>query len=217
MGKGGNWYTILLVVILVASIILLILENIPGITGDVSLTGYLTEGSTYSNVSISYFLAIQMSPNLTAGIDFGTVYSTNFLDQNASKNWCNPFNSSCANASSTDFNVTLYYVNVSTDSNTNVDFCVGSTGPLTAGTDTIELGNETYSTNVTLTNLTQPSEGSQTALTTSYVTAATNISIGDADYWRFFLDIPGGQPAGSYNNLVWFRGVQTGNGCGSGP
>lgn len=211
MNKRGGWYTILLIIILIASLTMLVVQNLP------SITGHAIEGSTYSNVSITTYLAIQMSNNLSAGIDFGSVSALPVTDQNATKNWCSPTNGSC-NVSSPNFNATLYYLNVSTDSNTAVDFCVGAPNPLTAGTDTIALGNETYAyTNISITNLTLPPQQDQIALSASYARSSVNISKGNSTYYRFYLDIPASQPAGSYSNLVYFRGVQTTQACGAGP
>jgi hypothetical protein len=215
MKERGNLYTIILILILIASLILLILENVPVVTGDVSLTGYATAGSTFSNVSITSYFAIQMSGNLTAGIDFGSVQTTNFLDQNATQNWCHATNGTCTNVSSASpFNSSYYFLNVSLDSNTAVDFCTYANEALkdrTGWIETIGLSNETYTfTNWTtnITNFTLPPQQGQAAFTAGYVRTAMNISKGNSTYWRFFLDIPQGQASGTYNNTINFKGVQ---------
>ncbi len=210
MKQRGNWYTVLLIIILIASLIMLILENIPAVTGNAPanvkktpLTGYATEGSTWSNVSISYYLAIQMNANLSSGIDFGNVISLPAWNINAS-----------GNNNGTD--MSNFTINVSTDSNTAVDFCIRATEALkdrTGNLATIGLGNETYSGNVTFTNISYPAMASEAALTTGYVEAASPIPIGNSTYWRFWLDIPAGQAAGNYNNTVWFKGITTSTSC----
>lgn len=219
MKQRGSWYVILLIVILIASLVMLVLENISAITGNVPftpLTGYLTEGSTWSNVTIESYLAIQMSGNLSAGIDFGTVWTLPTLDQNATKNWC-AVNGTCANLSSVNYNQTQYFINVSTDSNTAVTFCLyANEGLKTSGGDVIGLGNETFADNVTITNITSPSMVNNLAMTTSYAQAGLNIPRGNSSYWRFWLDIPAAQASGSYNNTVYFKGITFGNTC-TGP
>ncbi len=211
MAKRGNWYTIFLIGILLVCVVLLIVENLH------SITGYVTQGSTTSNVSIQNYFATMMSTNLTAGIDFGNVYSTNYLDQNATKNWCHPTNGTCTNISSAAvFNATYYYLNVSADSNTDVDFCIRANEALkvNGGVDVIGLGNETYTyTNVSNTNLTSPPQQGQAALTASYVKASYDIPKGNSTFYRFFLDIPNAQAAGNYNNTILFEGVQNSVAC----
>ncbi len=211
MVKRGNGYTIFLVIVLIVSLALLIIQNFP------MITGHVTYGSTPSNVSIQNYFATMMSGNLSAGIDFGNVYTTNFLDQNATQNWCHATNGTCTNISSAAvFNATYYYLNVSADSNTAVDFCIRANEALkvNGGVDVIGLGNETYTyTNVTNTNLTSPPQQGQAALTASYVKASYNIQKGNSTFYRFFLDIPNAQAAGNYNNTVLFEGVQNNIGC----
>jgi len=194
-GKKSNWYNLILIAIIVGSLVMLFLANVNAITGNV------TEGSTSSEVTIQSFLAMQMSSNLSAGIVFENVNVLPAVNVNASKNYNGTSNSS------------LYYINVSTDSNSAVDFCLRADGGMfNAGLDEIVLGNETYSTNVTTSNSTIPAL-TETAMTTSYFKNANNIAIGSANYYRFWLDVPAGQPTGTYDNIVSFKGVVTGNSC----
>ena len=44
--------------------------------------------------------------------------------------------------------------------------------------------------------------------------SSNNIFRGNSSFWRFYLDVPGAQPPGTYRNQVNFKGVQTGNSCG---
>ena len=105
------------------------------------------------------------------------------------------------------------WINVSADSNTNVDFCIKADALNTSTGDEIGLGNETYSANTSDTNLTLPGLGAETSLTTSYVESSTNVSTGGEDYFRFWLDVPVATASGTYNNTVSFKGVEAGTDC----
>jgi len=156
-------------------------------------TGYVTEASTVSNVTISTYFSIAMSSNLTAGILFGAVNSTVATDLNATGNH--------GGSSLSQYNLT-----VSVDSNTNVSFNISANAALTsAGADIIDLGNQSYA-NATTNSASVPAVGSQVALTTDQVNAGNNIGIGNSNHYRFWLDIPAGQTVGSYNNTITFNG-----------
>ncbi|MBU2612141.1 MAG: hypothetical protein KKB62_00280 [Nanoarchaeota archaeon] len=169
-----------------------------------SFTGYITEGNTTSNVTISKYLAITFGANLSEGIYFGDVVVLPATDVNATHNYDGALTG------------TTYTIDVSTDSNTAVDFCIkANQGLTTAGADVIGLGNETYSA-YNATNFSLPPLAAQTSMTTGYVkvqTAGNNIGPGNSSYWRFWLDIPAAQPSGDYNNTVSFGGVTTGLSC----
>ena len=168
-----------------------------------SFTGSATSGSTPSNVSVSKYLAISLGANLSEGIQFGTVAFLPVTDLNASHN----------NDSNDYTGGTTYTIDVSTDSNTEVDFCILANAGLTSSdTDVIGLANETYSA-YNLTNVTHPDLSLETSLTQSYVKAVSEIAAGNSSYWRFWLDIPAAQPSGDYNNTVSFEGVTTGLSC----
>lgn len=165
------------------------------------ITGYATEGSTTSNVTISKYLSISMSTNLTSGITFGSVESLPAVNLNATHN-----NDSVSSGTS-------LFVNVSQDSNTNVDFCIKANAAMqSASLDTIGLGNESYA-NATSTNVSIPALAGEVSLTTGYISAGANVTIGTPVYYRFWLDIPSGTPSGTYNNTVDFKGVETGVAC----
>jgi hypothetical protein len=156
-------------------------------------TGYATSASTSSNVTISTYYSISASPNLSAGILFGSVTSTAATDLNATGNY--------GGSSLTQYNVT-----VSADSNTNVSFNISANAALTSsGGDVIALGNQSYANHTTNSAL-LPDVASQVALTTGQVNSGNNIGVGNADYYRFWLDIPAGQATGSYNNTITFTG-----------
>ena len=202
-----GWYAIILMVIILGMLVLIIIQNVK-ITGNASevistITGKATEGSTTSNVSIQYYLSIALCENLSQGIAFGEVYTLPSTNLNGSHNYDGNFPD----------NESTYCVNVSTDSNTNVDFCIKADWDLNnSANDKILLGNETWS-NYTSTNNTHPVLGDDVALTTSYQDAGYDITIGSENWYRFWLDIPAGQPSGDYNNTVWFKGVTTGSSC----
>jgi hypothetical protein len=164
------------------------------------ITGYSSFNLT-SNVTLNKFLSVDFSEELTKGIFFGSISNLPSENTNATKNY---------NSSN---NGTMYYINVSTDSNTNVDFCIkGSANLVSHANDAIGLANETYS-NSTSTNSTIPFLSQEISLTTSYAKSGDNIPIGGFNYYRFWLDIPIAQPSGDYNNTIYFKAVQTGINC----
>jgi len=165
------------------------------------ITGYATTGTTISNVSIAKYLSITMSPNLTAGIQFGTINILPAVDHNATGN-----NLSAGNS--------VYSLNVSADSNTPVDFCLMANVALTdsSNENTIGLGNETYA-NASTTSAAVPDVTLQALFTTGYVVGGANVAPGDVTFYRFYLDVPVAQPSGTYNNSIGFKGVQTEQSC----
>ena len=184
----------ILVVVVALSFFLFLFQN-------VNLTGFATEGSTTSNVSIQKYLAINFGANLSEGIQFGNVATLPASNVNASHNY-----DGAANA-------TTYTIDVSTDSNTNVDFCTkANQGLENSGADIIGLGNETYAADNS-TSVSVPPLSSETSFTTSYVKAQSVTQPGNSNYWRFWLDVSAGQPTGNYNNTVYFKGVNSGTSC----
>lgn len=183
------------VVLFLASVSMLGIEN-------TKLTGFVTSGTAVSNVTITSYLSISMSSNLSSGILYGSVDTLPATNINASHNYDG------ASSGST------MYITVSTDSNTNVDFCTKANDDLktSGGADVLGLGNETYAVSST-TDLSNPALSSETGLTTSYVKSGTNIAKGSANYYRFWLDIPAAQAPGTYNNTISFEGVATGGSC----
>ncbi len=165
------------------------------------LTGHATEGSTTSNVSIAKYLAIAFGTNLSNGIQFGNVNTLPATNINATHNYDGSVNE------------TTYSVDVSPDSNTNIDFCTKADAGLTSpALDVIGIGNETYAASNSTTD-TIPDLASETPLTTAYVKAQSVTQPGNSSYWRFWLDIPAAQPSGDYNNTVYFKGVVSGLAC----
>ncbi|MEM4152785.1 MAG: hypothetical protein QXK80_01555 [Candidatus Pacearchaeota archaeon] len=181
-----NKFLIFLVVAVIASISLIKIE------------AQQSEQTTISNVTVAEYVAIGLSTDLAEGILFGSVDpATN--DNNATKNYAGAGGA------------TTYYVAVSSDSNVNVDLCIKDNAPLTSsGGQTIPNNGYTWDDDSSGTGPTLPG----TAMSTTYVkTGVTNIAPGDNDYFRFWLDIPAGQPAGVYNNTVYFKGIKVGESC----
>lgn len=175
----------------------------------VRTTGYATETSTTSNVTIQKYFSIDMSANLSEGIQFGSVSTLPATNINATHNYDGVNTTVDANGANQG---TSMWLNVSDDSNTNVDFCIKGDALNTSTGDEIGLGNETYA-NHTNTNSTLPVLADDVSLTTSYVGSGYNITIGGDNYMRFWLDVPAGTASGTYNNTVYFKGVQTEGGC----
>lgn len=191
--KGRGKINTVLAIVLIASLALLFFENISAITG------HATDAQTTSNVTIMKYLSIQMSPELQSGIKFEDIITLPTTDDNATENYAGVGNSS------------LYYIQVSNDSNTAVDFCVmANSGMMNEGGDVIGLGNETYHAINTTSDATNPDITLQVPMTTSYVRAVNNTGIGGEAYFRFWLDVPAGQSTGQYNNTFLVRGINMG-------
>lgn len=169
-----------------------------------TLAGYMLLGANVtadearpSNVTVSAYVAISLSTNWSA-IEFGNL-NPNTADNNASHN-----NDGAGGGTS-------YWVTVSNDSNMGADLCIWDSWPLnSSGGDVIGNGNYTWDDDASQTGPALPG----TAMTTTPTkTGVTNIQPGNRDYFRFWLDIPPGQPAGTYSNTVYIRGVTSGSGC----
>jgi hypothetical protein len=162
-----------------------------------SPTGAATSQSTSSQVVIQSYFSISLSGNLSEGVDFGAVTSLPATDLNATGNY------------NVTGNLSVYFITVSADSNGNVDFCIKADNLNTSAGDEIGLANYTWS-NSTSNDISNPPGSSGSAeLTTSYVQGSTVAPSGNI-YYRFWLDIPSGQGAGTYNNTVYFKGKTTG-------
>jgi hypothetical protein len=142
-----------------------------------------------------------MSTNLGAGILFGSVSSLPATDLNATHNYDGTSSAS------------TMFINVSTDSNIAVDFCIKANSALIdLSGDVLGLTNETYN-NATTTSSTVPGFAVQTALTTNYVKAGEAVGKGNSTFYRFWLDVPVTTPPGTYNNSIMFEGIPTGGSC----
>ena len=196
--KRFGWFNLILILIIIACVVLLILQNVNAITG------HATSGTTISNVTIQKYLSFDFCGNLGAGVWFGEVNTLPATNLNGSHN------EDGVDSAST------YCVNVSNDSNTGVDFCVNASDDLkTSDLDVLGLSNETYS-NFSTSNATYPQLSDERSIPSVYEHSLVNIAKGEVGYYRFYLDIPAGQESGTYNNTLYFKGLQTGTAdCGS--
>lgn len=155
------------------------------------------EETTESSATVSEYLAIDMSTNLTSGILFGNV-------DPATTN-----NNATGNNMSGD---SQYYITISGDSNINVDLCIKANASMSSGLSSIELGNYTWDNSTVASNPALPG----TAIETDYALSGEGITPGSNNYYRFWLDIPSTQSAGTYANTVSFKAVKTGEACQGG-
>lgn len=174
-------------------------------------TGYVTETTTTSNVTVNVYFSIALSTNLSRGIQFGDVSTLPAYNLNGTANNDSGFNTTISGPP-TSASGTTYYANVSTDSNSAVDFCIKADLLNTSSGDFIGLGNETYM-NSTATNTSAPFVVDETSFTTAYVKSGDDIAIGSTNYYRFWLDVPASTATGTYNNTVSFKGVTSTGSC----
>jgi hypothetical protein len=188
-------YRLVLVFVIILSSVFLVIENFGNIHA------MLIEEGAPSNVSVEKYIAISFSENLKEGILFGEVNVLPATNVNSSHNYDGVGNS------------TTFYINVSQDSNSAVDFCIRANANLTTSSlDIIGIGNQTYS-NSTSSDSSSPALSQEVSLTGSYVKSSDTIPIGGVNYYRFWLDVPAGQSSGSYNNTISFKGLQSGLSC----
>jgi len=157
------------------------------------------EKTTPSNTTVSVFVEITLSDNLTAGILFGSV-EQNSNDNNASGNYG-------------EDNTTQFTVTAGAANSVNIDLCIKDNMALDKSPG-VNIPNTGYTYNFTSTtdvdNPTLPGK----AITTSYVTTQhANIAAGVRSYSRFWLDVPAAQVAGTYSNTVYIKGIETGQSC----
>src|SRR3989344_5442177 len=105
MGYKDNIVVLIFAAVFLFSIIMLMNQG-------VRTTGYATTATTTSNVTISTYFAIDMSTNLTNGIEFGTINSIpvtnwNATDNNNSVNTIGVGNESYANHTVTNVSLPL--------------------------------------------------------------------------------------------------------------
>ncbi len=177
---------------------------LPPLTRETSqITGFQTQTKIFSsNVSIKEFFAISTSGNLSDGIEFGEV-NPGMNDVNATDDY-----------NEADLTNSSMSIDVSSDSNVHVDFCIMANANLGTGTGPeITLGNYTFTTD-TVNNVSNPRPPDfSTILTTDFQKETTNLGSAQSNFYRFYLDIPQGQEAGVYNNTVLIRVVRATNPC----
>jgi len=157
-----------------------------------------SNASTTTSATVAVYIAIQLSPTLQTGIVFSNLQQGT-TDNNADGN--------NYGSGGTD-----YWINVSSDTNVNVDYCIKADGPLTSGSNTIALSNY-YFANSTTTDANTPSLSAKKAFTTSYQKMDTGLDNTQNEYLRFWLDVPAGQAPGTYENTVYFQAVEAGQNC----
>lgn len=169
------------------------------------MAGYLLLGSNVmadqvtsspSNVTVSAYVAIGLSNNFTS-IEFGSVSPLD-TDVNGSHN----YDGLSTNSS--------YIVTVSSDSNQASYLCVRDNWALNSSGGDI-IGNTNYAWNASTTGGPSSPILPGTAITTSNVDAngASTVAVGQNLTFRFWLDIPAAQAAGTYNNTVFITGKTT--------
>ncbi|MFH1978210.1 MAG: hypothetical protein ABIJ92_02710 [Candidatus Aenigmatarchaeota archaeon] len=164
--------------------------------------------TTSTNASVSKNVAMSLSTNLSGGIDFGAV-NMNTGNNNATGN----DDAGPEGDSGNGLRNSSYFITIDTDSNINVDLCIKDETALnTSGGDWLNNGNYTWNDNTTA-NSTEDNETEYVFETTYVKLNTTNLGSGGRTYLRFWLDVPNLQPAGTYNNTVYFKGVENGVAC----
>jgi hypothetical protein len=184
----------------VAAMIMMIITALAGMPVPTSITGYAVDSSQVtSEANITAYFAVAMSDNLSDGINFGTA-TAGTDNNNASDNYNN------------DSSGSSMFMAVSNDSNVPIDFCIKANDDLNSTDNSLGLNNMSWATSTSTSSAT-PALGSAVGLTNGFVNADTNVAGGMDEFLRFWLSIPLSQPAGTYNNTVIFRAVQTGSSC----
>jgi len=167
-----------------------------------------SEQSTSSNATVNNYVAIALSTNLSTGIEFGSL-DPDTGNNNATGN----YDAGPEGDGGTHVRNSSYYIVVSTDSNSNVDFCIKDETALnTSGDDWLLNGNYTWNDNST--SNTTEDNSTDHHFTLDYVpTNVTAVTPGSQNFFKFYLDIPASQPAGVYNNTVYIKGIVTGASC----
>lgn len=169
----------------------------------------VTESSTVSNATVAVTIGFTFSGNLSEGIQFGSV-NPNTNDNNATKNYVNL--SSMIGCSSS--NCTGYWINMDSSNNIGSDVCIKDNANLTYGTNEIPNVGYTYDANESWFGGNMNSAAGSIAITIGYVKAGDiDIVKGENETFQFYLDIPLAQSAGTYNDTVSFKIIQTGNSC----
>jgi hypothetical protein len=189
MKKQFGTYNVVLVIVLVVALGLLAFNG--------AITGNVVEGTSGSEVIVEKYLSIAFSTELANGINFGTVNvlpsSGVEADQNAAGVGSN------------------YHIDVSSDGNTAVDFCVQADKALTSvNADTIPMANEKMGFSKVAD---APTYATSTSLATTWAKTELSVVTNSSAYYRFWLDVDAATPAGSYNNTLTFKGVVAGDTC----
>lgn len=157
--------------------------------------------TTVSNATVAVSLGFTFSNNLSAGVLFGS------LNQNTNNN------NATGNHNATL--LTMYNITMSSDNNANADTCLSDNQSLLSGSNQILNGNYTFDANSTINgnNLNVSGIGGSTISTTSTLVGTTALAANQVQHFKFYLDVPSGQPAGVYNNQLSFKVLETGVSC----
>ncbi|MBU0530698.1 MAG: hypothetical protein KKC05_03415 [Nanoarchaeota archaeon] len=177
---------------------------------NLSYAAETSEQTTPSNATVSKNVAIALSTNLSTGIQFGSVNpasGNNNATGNNDGGEGEAGDGGPANSS--------YFIAISTDSNINVDICIRDDWELNTSDDVvIRNGNYSWTDNST-SNSTEDNTTEFYMLTKYVKTNVTNMAGGARTFFKFWLDVPAAQAAGTYNNTVYFKGVENAVACGS--
>lgn len=156
-----------------------------------------------ANVTFSPQIAIAASADLAAGINIANL-TPGTTGNNGSANY-NP----------ADNNNTTYYIRAADTNSLNIDLCVNASGNLTTGGGEFILLPGNYSFNDSASNLSSSATYPGRDFNTSPGKKAntTSIAPGGRAYFRFFLNVPANQPAGTYANTIAFRALVAGAAC----
>ena len=163
----------------------------------------LTDNTSISNATSAFNVTI-VSPSFSVSISLSSRLSQQI-------NWTltslPAYNQSAQGNNGTG--LTEYYVDIQVEGGTADIYVKANDNLTTPGGDILGIGNETYSYNYT--NLSVPSD-IKTSLTTNYSDnkIGNAMNNGSVIYLKFFLNAPAGQAAGTYNNSLLFKAVQTG-------
>lgn len=152
-----------------------------------SITGMAASQIGNLSASVSTFISCTWS-NQALQISFGNSLTPGINDINATQNYGGVGNG------------TLYNVTVDTLSNVNANITIKGTD-LTFGINIIGVSNVSWISNTTMSNASNMIASNSIELTSSFNTVnqiASNEPIGSTVWYRFWLDVPTGQIAGTY-------------------
>jgi hypothetical protein len=153
----------------------------------VGMTGFATAQVGNLTASVATYISCTWSDEALA-VSFGSNLNPGTNDINATNNYAGVGNG------------TSYNVTVDTLSNVKANVTVKG-ADLISGVNAIAVGNVTWQSNSTAANGTNMVPTGSIALTTAYDTTnkiASNLAIGSTSHYRYWIDIPSGQVAGSY-------------------
>jgi len=166
-----------------------ILIAIVGVVVLAPLVAPQAQENVTSTATVTLSLSIGISTALQDGINFGNL------------NPGTDNNSDPDNVNNT--------VNVS--GNTNIDLCIRANGSMNSSLYEITLGNYSWDGDISFGAL----AADQNTMSTTFAKDpdTNNLPSGTQRQLGFWLDVPSGQPAGTYVNEIHIRAVQSGAAC----